>query len=233
MSGPDLAELEEILRHSFASPSLLEQALTHASATTGACTDNERIEFLGDAVVTLAVNDYLYRHYTQCEEGRLTEIKSSVVSATSLAARARELGLGRFAHMGRGMPSGGELSDAVLANLFEAVVGALYLDAGFDRAMDFVLDQLLDEIEAVSLTGGERNYKAVLQKLASAAFGELPHYRLVSQAGPDHEKVFEVEVAIGERAFPSARGRTKKEAEQRAAGHALAVLREERPTEGE
>jgi ribonuclease-3 len=227
MATHDLRELEARLEHTFAELSLLDQAVTHASATTGTCTDNERLEFLGDAVVTLAVNDHLYRLFTRCEEGKLTEIKSWVVSAPSLARRSRALGLQEFARMGRGMPASGGLSDAVLANLFEAVVGALYLDAGFERAKEFVIAQLQEAIEGASLNRGEQNNKAALQKLAAVRFGELPRYRLVSQEGPDHDKVFEVLAVIGERSFSAARGRTKKEAEQRAAGKALDEIRAE------
>jgi ribonuclease-3 len=227
MPGPELKELEARLGHSFQNPSLLGQALTHASATTGEAPDNERLEFLGDAVVGLAVNDHLYRSFTRCEEGTLTQIKSTVVSAQTLARRARALRLPEFARLGRGMPAGGELSDSVLANLFEAVVGALYLDAGFERAGEFVLDQLLEEIEDAASLGPERNFKAALQQLAGRRFGELPRYRTVSESGPDHGKVFEVEAVAGGRVFPPGRGRTKKDAEQEAAANAIEALRGE------
>jgi ribonuclease-3 len=224
MPGRDLAELQAKVGHVFGNISLLEQAVTHASATVGACTDNERLEFLGDAVVSLAVNDYLYRLFTACEEGILTEIKSSVVSAVTLARRSRELDLGGYARMGRGMPDGAGLSAAVFANLFEAVVGALYLDAGYEPARAFVVEQLAEEIEIVAKTRGGQNHKAALQKLVSAKFDDLPRYRIVSEVGPDHEKVFEIEAVVKDRPFPAARGRTKKEAEQRAAENALNEL---------
>jgi len=223
----ELGELEELIGHVFENRALLEQALTHASATTGTCTDNERLEFLGDAVVTLAVNDHLYRLFTKCEEGVLTEIKSIVVSAGALARRSRCLGLGEFARMGRGMPAGPDLSDSVLANLFEAVVGAFYLDAGFGPSRDFVIAQLSGEIESTAENRGDSNHKAALQKLSSSRYGDLPRYRIVSQEGPDHEKIFEVEALIKDRAFPTASGRTKKEAEQGAAAKALEILRSE------
>ena len=220
----DLRELEQRIGHSFGNLSLLRQALTHASATEGGVADNERLEFLGDAVVGLAVNDHLYRVYTQCAEGRLTQIKSTVVSAQALARRARELGLADFARLGKGMPRVEALSDSVLANLFEAVVGALYIDEGFERAREFVLDQLLEEIESTADLGPGGNFKAALQQLAMGRFGELPRYRVVSEAGPDHAKVFEVEAVVAGRAFAAARGRTKKDAEQRAAERALEAL---------
>ena len=220
-------ELESRIGYSFKSRSLLQQALTHASSTAGQSPDNERLEFLGDAVVGLAVNDHLYRCYTQCEEGVLTQIKSAVVSASALARRARALGLAEFARLGRGMPTGDALSDAVLANLFEGVVGAVYLDAGFERARELVLDQLLEEIETTAELGPGANHKAALQHLAVARTGELPRYRVVSVSGPDHEKTFKVEALVAGRAFGPATGRTKKEAEQRAAGKALEVMRAE------
>lgn len=224
MAKRDLPELESRIGYSFTSPLLLRQALTHASATGGEGPDNERLEFLGDAVVGLAVNDHLYRCYTQCAEGFLTQIKSAVVSAAALARRARALELAGYARLGRGMPVGDALSDAVLANLFESVVGAVYLDAGFERAGEFVLDQLLGEIETTVELGPGQNHKAALQHLAVARFGELPRYRVVSVSGPDHEKVFEVEAGVAGRTFGAESGRTKKEAEQRAAAKALEKL---------
>jgi ribonuclease-3 len=224
-----LSDLETLLGHSFGNLRVLRQAMTHASATSGDEPDNERLEFLGDTVVGLAVNDHLYRVYTQCEEGRLTQIKSAVVSAPALARRARALDLAGFARLGKGMPRAQALSDSVLANLFEAVVGALYIDEGYERAREFVLDQLLDEIESTADLGVGGNFKAALQQLAASRFGELPRYRIVSEAGPDHEKVFEVEAIVSGRAFRTARGRTKKEAEQLAAANALEALRHEAP----
>jgi ribonuclease-3 len=224
MPDRDLQDLERSLGHSFENKSLLEQAVTHASATVGACTDNERLEFLGDAVVALAVNDHLYRLFTKCEEGILTEIKSAVVSASALAKRCRVLGLNEYARMGRGMPDDSGLSDSVLANLFEAVIGALYLDAGFEYSKGFIIGQLESEIEATAENRGGGNHKAALQRAASIKYGELPRYRLVSETGPDHQKVFTVEALIKDRTFPAASGRTKKEAEQGAAANALQVL---------
>ncbi len=219
-----VGELEARLGHVFARPALLAQALTHASSTDGASPDNERLEFLGDSVVALAVNDHLYRCFTQCAEGTLTQIKSAVVSTLALARRARALELAEFARLGRGMPRGKSLSDAVLANLFAAVVGALYLDAGFGKAGDFVVAQLLDEIEAASDLGPGGNDKSALQEAALARFGALPRYRVISVKGPEHKKTFTVEAVVDGRGFGAATARTKKEAEQRAAAKALAVL---------
>jgi len=224
VADSDLAGLEERLGHRFAERSLLGQALTHASATAADAPDNERLEFLGDAVVGLAVCDYIYRCFTKCEEGALTKMKSLAVSAAALARRARALDLPRYASLGRGMPAPDSLSDAVLANLFEGVVGAVYLDAGFERAAEFVIGQLDEEIEAAAESRGEWNRKAILQQLASRRFGELPKYRVVSTTGPAHGKVFEIEAVVGGQAFPVGRGRSKKEAEQRAASNAIAAL---------
>lgn len=231
MAEGDLRELERRIGHSFGNFSLLRQALTHASATEAGVPDNERLEFLGDAVLGLAVNDHLYRIYTQCAEGRLTQIKSAVVSAPALARRARALGLADYALLGRGMPRPDALSDSVLANLFEAVVGALYIDEGYERSREFVLDQLLGEIDSASDLGPGGNFKAALQQLAVGRFGELPRYRVVSETGPDHAKVFEVEAVVAGRAFVAARGRTKKDAEQGAAGKALDTLDGEKEDE--
>jgi len=230
MAEGDLGELEQRIGHSFGNLSILRHALTHASATDGDVPDNERLEFLGDAVVGLAVNDHLYRTYTRCAEGRLTQIKSTVVSTPSLARRARALGLAAHARLGKGMPRVEALSDSVLANLFEAVVGALYIDEGFERAREFVLDQLLGEIDSAVDRGPGGNFKAALQQLAMNRFGELPRYRVISEVGPDHAKVFEVEAVVAGRAFPAARGRTKKDAEQGAAERALeALCRDDEP----
>lgn len=226
MADGDLGEIETRIGHSFGNLSILRQALTHASATEAGVPDNERLEFLGDAVVGLAVNDHLFRIYTQCAEGRLTQIKSTVVSTPALARRARVLGLAGHALLGKGMPRADALSDSVMANLFEAVVGALYIDEGYERAREFVMDQLLGEIDSAVEQGPAGNFKAALQQLVVKRFGELPRYRVVSETGPDHAKVFEVEAIVAGRAFTPARGRTKKDAEQGAAESALAALAE-------
>jgi ribonuclease-3 len=230
MPGRDLRELEEAIGHRFAERSLLELALTHSSSTGADALDNERLEFLGDAVLGLAVTEHLYRCFTRCSEGVLTRIKSAVVSAPALARRARALSLETYAKLGRGMPGPANLSDAVLANLFEGLVAALYLDAGYDAAARFVMDQLADEIDEAA-ERGDGNHKAALQELSTRRFGELPRYRLASSTGPDHGRVFEVEVVLAGRTFPSARGRTKKEAEQAAALIAIEAIAAEPPPE--
>lgn len=222
----NIAEVQNIISQEFKNPELLTRALTHSSASNGALPNNERLEFLGDAIVGVSITDYLYRTYKELGEGTLTQIKSAIVSGDSLAEKTKRLNLAPYAHFGRGMPPHKQLSNSVLANIFEAVVGAIYLDAGFDVARDFVVSQLAADIEPM-LENGLNNYKAELQERCLRNDSMLPKYRTIKSSGPDHRKIFCVEVRVGSRVFPSATGRSKKAAEQNAAANALAQLDKE------
>ena len=232
-----LERLQEKLRYRFEEPRLLALALTHASATAQESADNERLEFLGDAVVSLLVNEHLYRIFTKEEEGELTRIKSQAVSARSLARRAKGLKLARHASFGRGMEEIKSLPPSVLANLFEAVVGAIYLDGGLEAARAFVLRELAPEIETIVEKRSHYDGKSLLQDHAQRVLRALPDYRILRKRGPAHKRIFEVTVTVGDRTYGPARGRSRKEAEQGAAAMAVEALalrkkRRRRPRSG-
>jgi ribonuclease-3 len=201
---------------------LLTMALTHksyASENPGA-TDNERLEFLGDAVIELAYTEYLYRAYPHRSEGELTVARSTAVSESSLARLAQALELGSYVRLGRGEDkSGGRQRDSVLADAFEALVGALYLGHGWHAARDFVVAQLADLADPAA-----KDYKGHLQELIQASSQQVPLYRVLKESGPDHDKVFTVEVVHRGRRLGQGCGRSKKEAEQKAAAEALNLM---------
>ena len=215
------------LPHEFADPALLELALTHASP--GASQDNERMEFLGDAALDLVVAEELYRAHSDLAEGELTERKAWVVSRRSLAEAARRLELEEAARVGRGLDRR-TLSKSVMANLYEAVLGAVYLDAGLDAVRPFVRETLAQELAEVHDRREERpaaSPKQLFQERCQRDAGALPRYELLETRGEAHAKAFLVRARLGERAFPSAWGRNRKEAEHWAAQEALYTLDDE------
>jgi ribonuclease-3 len=209
------------LPHEFRDPALLELALTHASTEGDA--DNERLEFLGDAVLDLIVAERLFAEDPRASEGDLTERKSQVVSRRSLAEAARALGLEGEARVGRGMKLD-SLPRSVLANLFEGVLGAVYLDAGLEAARQFVERTLAPALRAAAAAPLRAEPKQRLQHLAQARTGEPPQYRLLDERGASHARAFLVAAEVGAQRFPGAWGRTVKEAERWAAHEALLVL---------
>jgi ribonuclease-3 len=231
---PDtLAALEDRLGHRFRDRRLLERALTHRSRANedGAAggPDNESLEFLGDAVLGLVVADHLYRELPDDDEGRKSKIKAALVSRTSLAVIAARLDLGGHMRLGRGEEkSGGRQKEALLADTCEAVIAALYLDAGLETARALLVRELSPLIARVRrpglLTALTGDYKSALQEWLQARNDPPPAYRLVGESGPEHRKRFEVEVVVGEAPVGRAEGRTKKEAEQGAARAALVAV---------
>ena len=210
--------------HAFADPALLERALTHASAPLPeGHGHNERLEFLGDAVLDLIVAAELYAREPELPEGAMTQLKAGVVSRKTLARAADGLGLAERARIGGGM-RGRVLPASVRANLFEALVGAVYLDAGFEAPRAFALARLGEELEAARAAADVENPKQRLQQLTQARWGQLPEYEVVESRGRAHARAFLVAARIGDQAFPSAWGRTRKEAESWAAFEALLVL---------
>ena len=206
--------------HDFRDPSLLDLALTHAS--TGSEEDNERLEFLGDAVLDLVVAEELYRCGLDRSEGEMTELKAWVVSRRVLAEAARELGLEGQAKLGHGM-RGRILPRSVLANLYEAVFGAVYLDAGLEAARTVVVP-ILEEALAERSRRLPSDPKTFLQEAVQARGWNLPEYRLPGESGPDHRKLFEVECWVDGQLAGRAEGPSKKRAEQGAAGATLVNL---------
>lgn len=208
---------------------LLNQALMHRSyvhdADLGRGESNERMEFLGDAVLGLLVNEYLYSQYERRQEGRLTKIKSLVVSEAVLSRTAEEVGLGEFILLSENeRTSGGAQRSSILADAFEAVIGAVYLDSGLHGARRFVRRHILSSIDELLQVEEYRNYKSIVQEYAQKEFGARPRYRVVSAKGPEHERTFFVELRLGGRALGRGEGKNKKEAEQMAARSALAKL---------
>jgi ribonuclease-3 len=224
-----LLRLCGILDVRFRDLTLLNQALRHRSYVHDVDMDrgesNERMEFLGDAVLGLLVNEHLYARFEKRQEGRLTKIKSLVVSETVLSMRAEELALGDYVLLSDNeRASGGGSRASILADAFEAIIGALYLDSGLESARRFVEDHLLSSMDEILAVDDYKNYKSIMQEHAQRKLGSRPRYRVVSAKGPEHERTFYVEVRLGGRALGRGEGKNKKEAEQMAARHALAKL---------
>jgi ribonuclease-3 len=218
--------LEERLGVVFTDRALLRRALTHRSHAfeAGGEPTNERLEFLGDAVLGLIVTDMIYRRFPDAPEGRLAKVRSAAVNTRSLADVSRSLGIGADVLLGRGEEqSGGRDKDSILADTFEALLGAVYTDLGMDAATDLVhrlFDGLLNEIAA---RRASLDYKTSLQELTAARYGALPVYAL-TESGPDHSKHFTALVSVNDETLGEGEGRSKKEAEQAAAEQAYAVL---------
>jgi len=226
MTEANLGAFEERIGHRFADRDLLTRALTHKSYSHEAkdelIRDNETFEFLGDAVLGFVMGDLLFRRFPTLDEGALSKIKAYLVSATSLAAKARDYGMGEVIYLGVGEEkSGGRRKDSLLANLFEAMIAAVYLDGGIDPARRLIESSFaadVDRIDADDLLF--HDYKTALQERAQGQGLPLPEYNVIGEVGPDHEKRFIVEVKIGSRTARG-EGSSKKEAQQEAAKHAL------------
>lgn len=194
---------------------------------------NERLEFLGDAVLGLVMAGLLYELQPGQDEGQLSKAKAHLVSAEVLAEQARRLGLGELLLLGRGEElTGGRKRPSLLANALEAVIGAWFLAEGLEPVKQFVRQGWAEAIAAASSQPGNQDYKSLLQELAQKRKGELPVYRIEKTAGPEHSKVYEISVAIAGRSYGRGQGRSKKEAAQTAAAAALAALQAEKPKSG-
>jgi ribonuclease-3 len=216
---PDVpAELLERLDVTFAEPALLARALVHRSyAFEHGLLPNERLEFLGDAVLALVVTDEIFHLQPDAQEGRLAKVRAAAVKTSSLAAVARGLGLGAFVLLGKGeAASGGADKDSILADTLEAVIGAYYLDGGYQAAYELVQRLFAPRIAEVVESRSALDFKTALQELAAARFATLPAYDVVDE-GPDHEKTFTATVSVAGREVGEGAGRNKKQAEQRAA----------------
>jgi len=225
-----LNRCEEAIGYQFRDRSLLVAALTHASGAEHRVVSNERLEFLGDSVLGLVVCNQLYHRFPEYLEGDLTQIKSIVVSRVSCASLSESLGLERCLIVGKGMVGNGQgVPMSLLADVFEALVAAVYLDGGFEVAERFVRKHVGPKIELAASGQMEGNFKSQLQQLAQREFGITPVYQLLSEKGPDHSKCFLVTAQIGKQRYEPAWGSNKKEAEQRAACNALAQIAEALP----
>lgn len=219
-----LDECEATIGYRFRDRALLVRALTHASIARTRLESNERLEFLGDSILGAIVCEQLYLAYPSATEGELTRIKSVVVSRTTCAELTSELELDRFLVLGRGVDSHGRIPGSILAAVFEAVVGAMYVDGGYEPVRKFVLSQIQQQVQQAAESTTGVNFKSLLQQLTQRTMGSTPFYRVLDEQGPDHSKCFKVAAVLGTRTFPAAWGPSKKEAEQRAAGNALADL---------
>lgn len=220
-----ISECEANIGYRFRDPSFLVQALTHSSIKTPDNPSNERLEFLGDSVLGLVMTEFLYNFYQARDEGELTQIKSAVVSTTALAAESERMQLHEFYNVGKGVKSRRRsLSASLLANVFEAVVAAIYRDSGLENARRFILRNLYHQVLAVAGNRRGQNYKSLLQQWAQRELNLTPIYRVDEEKGPDHNKYFQVSAVLGDKTYSTGGGRSKKEAEQVAAHETLQVL---------
>ncbi len=230
---PRLETLERAIGYHFSRPGLLIQALTHRSFTAeskrGRFQDNERLEFLGDAVLELVISHLLFDKYgpPDFDEGDLTKMRAYLVNESSLAKRASKIELGRYLRLGRGEEyTGGRSKPSILADAFEAVTGAIYLDGGIDAAFSFVtrvFGKILDEVGTQGLIC---DYKSALQEYTQARFKSVPLYNLETITGPAHSRTFEVSLRVEGKELSRGIGKSKKEAEQQAAKRALEILKQ-------
>lgn len=219
---PDFTQLEHRLGHAFANRDLLIEALTHRSYLNEhreyAGAHNERLEFLGDAVLELAVTNFLFKKFPAKPEGELTAYRASLVNTVSLAESSQALGVGDFLLLSKGEAKDtGRARDVILADAFEAIIGAMYLDAGYESAEAFVAQNLYDKIDEVIAKRSYQDAKSRFQEIAQEKRGITPGYETLSEVGPDHDKVFSVGVFIGAAEIARGAGRSKQEAEQLAA----------------
>lgn len=231
MSDNKLAQFEETIGYTFKNKNLLKNALTHSSYANEMHwnyeANNERLEFLGDAVLELVSSDYIYENNEKMVEGKMTKMRASLVCEMSLAQSAREIHLGDFLYLGRGeRHMGGANRDSILSDAFEAVIGAMYRDGGLEPAAKFIRTYVLSDIERKQLF---YDSKTILQEIIQSTFRGNTNisYPVIRESGPDHDKKFEVCCCINGKNHASGLGRTKKAAEQKAAYETILLLRQE------
>ena len=230
----EYAALEQRVGYTFRDPGLLEHALTHTSRAnedvSGGVIDNESLEFLGDAVLGFAIADLLFRRFPARDEGWKSKMKATLVSTASLARLAEGLDLGQHLLLGRGEEkTGGRRKQALLADGYEALIAAIYLDGGVDPAVAFIARQFEGLVnQARTPEAAFHDFKSALQERVQSAGGPLPEYAVIGESGPDHHKTFQVQVRVGGKPMADAGGRSKKEAEQEAARLALEQLNQSR-----
>ncbi len=228
-----LDDLQARLGHQFRDPLLLRLAVTHPSISheLGASQDhNQRLEYLGDAVLQLALSRELYDRYPHHDEGPLTKIRAQLVNQSSLAAHGRALGLGEHLILSRGEQlNGGRDRPSILADAFEALLGALFLDGGYDAAREVILERFRDALADIETAATTDNPKGALQEILQAVSNEAPQYQVLSATGPDHDRSFECAVYHKGEEIGRGAGKSKKLAESQAAAAGLARLREQPP----
>ncbi len=227
----EIDEFQKIIGYEFKDESLLVQALTHSSYANEKhmkkLSDNERLEFLGDAVLEIISSEFLYLNYKKLPEGDLTRLRASIVCEPTLAYCTKPLDLGKYVRLGKGEDlTGGRQRKSILSDALEAVIGAIYLDGGLEHAREFILKFIMTDIEHKQLF---YDSKTILQEVVQSKYQEGLTYDLLKEEGPDHAKHFTVEARIGSRVVGVGEGNTKKAAEQEAAYHGLLLLRAETP----
>ncbi len=220
----DIELLEESLGYKFKDKKLIIEALTHKSNKQPY--DNERLEFLGDAVLDLVVGEYLYKKFEKSDEGKLSKIRASLVNETGFDKLARYLKLGEYIRLSVAEENnGGREKSSLLSNAFEAVMGAIYLEAGLKTVNDIAIKLIEKNYKDISLDSLFRDYKTTLQELTQARYGVTPEYKVIASRGPDHLKEFEVAVFIEDKEYAKALGKSKKIAQQEAAQKAIELLK--------
>ncbi|CUV66365.1 Ribonuclease III (RNase III) [Sulfurovum sp. enrichment culture clone C5] len=219
-------ELESKLGYSFKNKQLIIEALTHKSFKKPY--NNERLEFLGDAVLDLIVGEYLYKKFPTSDEGTLSKIRASLVNENGFALLATELNLGKYIYISLAEENNeGRTKLSLLSNAFEAVIGSIYLEAGLDGAKSIAIAMLEKCYPIIDLQTLSKDYKTALQEFTQAKYGVTPAYEMIGATGPDHKKEFEIEVLLDGKNLASASGKSKKEAQQKAAQIALGILSDE------
>ncbi|MBW2566846.1 MAG: ribonuclease III [Deltaproteobacteria bacterium] len=232
MNGQELSSLENELGYEFKDIGLLREALQHSSyvneQSDPALQDNERLEFLGDAVLDLVITHILMNHFLQTREGELSRMRAAIVNESQLAVVAQKLNLGQYLLLGKGEAlSHGEEKSSILADALEAVIAAVYLDGGLKNAFDVIERQFSRVISQVGERLAAEDFKSRLQELVQVRFKTIPHYTVIAESGPDHDKTFEVSLSIGTSLTTHGTGKSKKAAEQAAAQVAFEQLQEE------
>ena len=223
----NIETLEEKLGYEFKDKKLIIEALTHKSYKQPY--DNERLEFLGDAVLDLVVGEYLFRKFKNSDEGKLSKIRASLVNETGFDKLARALNLGDYILLSNAEDNnGGREKSSLLSNAFEAIMGAIYLEGGLKKVEEIAIRLIEENHKEISLDSLFRDYKTTLQELTQARFGITPEYKVIASRGPDHKKEFEVAVFIEDREYARAVGKSKKIAQQEAAKSAVDMLKEEK-----
>lgn len=226
------AEIENKLAYTFKNKNLLQTSLTHKSfineSKGSSGEDNERLEFLGDAVLNLSISQLLMEWFPKLNEGMLSKKRSSMVNEKSLAKLARKIDIGPYFRLGKGEElSGGQEKDSILADALEAIIGAVYLDSSIEEAKEFISGHFKNMIRYSARPGSYKDYKTLIQEMSQKIHKKTPQYRLVEVKGPEHNKIFESEILIGGRSYGMGKGRSKKDSEQKCAKIALKRLKEE------
>ncbi|AZV45808.1 ribonuclease III [Nautilia sp. PV-1] len=221
-----IKELEKSLGYQFKNEKLITEALTHRSYKKEV--NNERLEFLGDAVMDLIVGEYLFHLFPKAEEGTLSKLRAALVNEDSFTRLAKRLNLGKFLYLSPAEENNnGREKPSILSSAFEAVIGAIYLESGFEKAKDVALKLLKEEFPIITPEELLKDYKTTLQEITQAHFGVVPEYRLISASGPDHKKEFEIGVFIQDKEYARAKGKSKKTAQQEGARLTIDMLKKE------